>query len=354
MKNLPQSNNVVVNILLSQGTTEGSCVERFIRVIYSVFSARETLVLGLQEISGNDAVMLCEQANGIAYIIRHLSESSRDSVIQAWLETSSTDSKLGAELVFWIGQYKIDVSTSVFKQFLTYAEEELVRSKEKRDLFVRLFLDPEKYWPIHRLENYRSIEIPTELAEIIRLEELEALKIQASLLQQAQVEKENLTRHLSSLSFFDRVKYFQQIKSSKLEKAAYDCWNKDWGTCSETELVQYSADEIQELINWCESQSRMYYARPQLHERRHQLRLHAMNQVRENLKAFPIESWLNELLLIDAIPIEHYPVELAAQATTEWFASLEPEVGKKFLSMLMGTKLRVWTKVVDRLTPTKS
>ena len=345
-----ESSNVVVNLLSTFGDASGSASIIFMKNLNLTFPARESLIAGLAEMNGNDAELLYNQANGIGAFLRGAGLDVRNTVVNAWIQTSTSDSKLAGELIRWIGRMKLVVTLDQVNRLIDSAHFELIRNAELRNEFNECFVD--EYISCYNSNNeLRSCNfaIPPELAEIIKLDELEVLRIQSSRLEKAQIEKENLAKHLSSLSFYDRVKYFQQIKSSKLEKAIYDCWNNDWGTCSETELVQYSADEIQELINWCESQSRMYYARPQLHERRHQLRLHAMNQVRENLKAFPIESWLNELLLIDAIPIEHYPVELAAQATSQWFASLDPEVGKKFLSLILSTKLRVWKKVESRL-----
>lgn len=349
-----ESSNVVVNLLSTFGDASGSASITFMKNLNLTFPARETVIAGLVEMNGSDAELLHNQANGIGTFLRGAGQEARDSLVNAWIQTSVTDSKLAGELVNWIGWQHLTVTTEQLNQLIQSAQNALIQNAELRNEFNKCFVDKHESYGSSNIYKYGNIQIPTEVAEIIKSDELETLRMQAALLHQAQIEKENLTKHLSSLSFLDRVKYFQQIKSSKLEKAADDCWNRDWGTCSETELAQYSADEIQKLIEWCESQSRMQFARPQLHERRHQLRLDAMDQVRENLKLFPVESWLNELLQIDGIPIEHYPVELAAQATTEWFASLEPEIKKKFLNLSKSTHLRIWTKVVDRLSPPMS
>jgi len=86
-----------------------------------------------------------------------------------------------------------------------------------------------------------------------------------------------------------------------------------------------------------------------LFEKRHQLRLDAILQLEEKLNAYPIDRWLNELLLDKSIPIEHYPVVLTEYASKEWLMSIEPELAVRFHDMLKSTNLRKWKKVERNL-----
>jgi hypothetical protein len=349
-----KSNNVIVNQLYTFGDASGSGSITFMKTFHLTFPDKDTVIAGLVEMNGSDAELLRYQANGIETFLRNEGQEVRDTVVNAWIKTSVSDSKLAGELVRWIGNLLLKVTEEQLNQLIQSARKVLIRNAELRKEFNKCFVDPNGSYCMTNKFQYINIEIPTEVVEIIKFEILEEQRIQSTLLQQAQFEKENLKRFLSSLSFYERVKYFQQNNSFKFQDSIRGCWNIHWGTCNDTELAQYSADAIQQLIDWCNGLSSMYYAIPQLHDRRHQLRQEAMNRIRENLRYFPVESWLNILIQIESIPIEHYPVELSKYATEEWFTSLEAEIREKIVDLLMGTKLKIWSKVVKRLTPPKN
>jgi len=259
----------------------------------------------------------------------------------------------------WSVIQKLTILEKEIDRYLGYSVPAISQSRESRNEFWQLpgFERPPSILKVEGLgeivtslrQSFGRIPIPEALLSARHqdvLDDQREIEKQAEATHQLERERSNYLDSLNHLTFYEKVKALQfgrPIYPSDLNN------KPEWLLCTESDLANLDASQVHQLIDWCSSQSHMGDALTMLFEKRHQLRLDAILQLEEKLNAYPIDRWLNELLLDKSIPIEHYPVVLTEYASKEWLMSIEPELAVRFHDMLKSTNLRKWKKVERNL-----
>ena len=119
-----------------------------------------------------------------------------------------------------------------------------------------------------------------------------------------------------------------------------------WTECTATEMDGLSAESTQKLIDLCEESYlfRRSEVLKRLYDRRHQLRHISMDDIRRKHSSMSSRDLLTELVLDGSVPVEHFPVELAKEVTSDWFSALPAKRQGQFVAQLAACKLRVWVR----------
>lgn len=308
---------------------------------------------GLELMNSHDLELLRDHGLSINMYLEELQEVERNRIIGAWLAYAETNSKFAYGLVWWAMRKKLKLSESEIAKLLGYAVPAIVQNRKDRDWLRNIEglinLKGHGLCLTSPLGSFDIVALPKEIIYAFRQDDLDDQKERervAELSRQDEIERIEYLDELSHLSFYDKVKalkfgrkiYYTDLKA-----------RPNWLILSEVDLTSLDGAHTQQLIDWCNDLGFGNDVMSKLYERRHQIRLAAMNQVRVMLKNIPIEGWLTHLLLEQTTPIDHYPAELTDHATTEWLDSLVPDVRNRFLNMIKGTKLRIWKKVAARL-----
>jgi len=129
-------------------------------------------------------------------------------------------------------------------------------------------------------------------------------------------------------------------------------WKSEWCRCRDEEISALDAAATQGLIDLCEGNSvlRSLGVLQCLYDRRHELRQATIAEIRSKHGAMTSQALLTELVTIMAIPISHFPIEIADAVTDDWLETI-PEIPRaNFLLQLGSCKLRVWIRARKRLS----
>jgi hypothetical protein len=321
------------------------------------FPRQSELIAELENISGKCVVQIGTGKNSVMpHLLTALPENDRQTLIANWVSRTSADPRLALGVLLWT-QYGSSLDVDLRNKLLVASEPQLViRRAIRADLRESLRKEAQEgmSWLMIALLDYRlvlppGITLPTRLLQKIEndlLEEklkAEQLAEEKRLEEQAQREEARLREqahkeHLERIAALPFSEHVPRILSN------HHMNPEDWYGCSRLDLESLDAKTVQKLIDLCVRGD----AFSKLCDRRHQLRLEAMDKLRVKHKQLTPEQLLEILIQASSIPIEHYPVELTECATPEWIESIDLQDRKQFLAIMRQTKLRVWAKVLNR------
>jgi hypothetical protein len=312
---------------------------------YQVFNA------GLQSLHGLDFSDLDEHAFGISRYLEFLSENERNQILAAWLKCAESDSKLAVDLLRWVSDKYLIVANEELSLLLDYAADEVAGNKKLRnELLGRVYPFEEGKSLLTCLGESYLITVPAKILAAKKQEEQQEQLVEEKRREAARQANKMRSDFLDSL---DKLPFFEKVRALQFGMRVFnsDLQNRNhWQIGLDNDLLKLNETQIQQLIDWCYSQGFWKVILPKLHEKRHQLRLEKIDEIRAKLKSIPIEGWLRELLLDKSISIIHYPVELKDFATNKWFVTIEPELSQRFKYLLKKTNLKKWKKVEARLS----
>lgn len=195
----------------------------------------------------------------------------------------------------------------------------------------------------HEEESKRKQERKQE--EFHRQQNLDALHRRA---------RQDYFRSLATIPFEIRLTTIAKDNSIGLYRKGgeWNSWKPEWSRCSDEEIAALNAESTQRLIDHCESNSVLNSlgVLQRLYDRRHQLRLTAMGEIRRRYGTMSLQDQLTELVVATTTPISHFPVELANFVTDDWLGTIPERQKADFLFQLSTSKLRAWIKARKRLS----
>jgi len=182
----------------------------------------------------------------------------------------------------------------------------------------------------------------------------EAIQRQHELEAMHRRKRQDYYQSLSAIPFADRLSKIAEDKSIDPYRnwQEWNGWKAEWSRCSDEEIAALCAETTQGLIDLCEGNSvlRSLGVLQRLYDRRHELRLAAIAEIRSKYSAMNSQAQLTELVTAMMMPISHFPIELADAVTDDWLETI-PEIPKAHFLRQLGTcKLRVWIRARKKLS----
>jgi len=329
----------------------GTCggTTHFFSFLQKEFPDKTELIKNLKALTGKEAVSLTRQRASLFAIIINLSWCEQRDLLEYWVHNSVDDPDLAFEVLKW-ARFLIPVGLK--EQFLINAETCFLKSRSARDELKRRIEDfsfskeiklPDCIVMAMQAdeEDDREKDRLKELAYKKRAEDYDAL-----------LKKPFLQRLHLILSYekLDRAVTRKRNPKDIKGNSEWIYWRSALGKCSASDFASLNIKEVQDLIDLCAKEFGFWChkALNYLYDRRHCLRIEAMEQFRQDYGHLTPEEQLN-ILLSKSVCIEHFPIELTSAVTHEWLDSLSEFDKNLFLSMLKQTRLRKWGKVRDRL-----
>jgi hypothetical protein len=330
------ANNRIVPFLLdnpapcerSVCTTCGGRLHFLLR-LRQAFPNEDDLVKSLKTLTGTDVSQMRNDQNCMPQVLNSLSEDVRKTILESWMQNIMNDRDLALAILLWT-QYGKSLPQSMVYELLLAAESLLISSRKLRDNLRKLL--------------QILTELPPGLKSAIEKDMCEEEeKLKAAYL--AAKERNDYLDGLASISFTERVPRILVDQSIK-----YQDWREIWSICTDGDIETLKAEDVQKLIDLCEANQsyRWTDALKKLYDKRHQLRLAAIERFRHQYGQMNPHEQLSLLIRNLTVPIEHYPVELAQYVTPHWLETLTKEERDHFSELLNHTHLRTWKKVRER------
>ena len=338
--------NPVIAFIASQsppcssiGCTTCGGTGSFARRMKNEFPNVDDVLHAFIEIEEHEIRLIESYGFGIFWYLRSCELDRSKWVINKWTEKSETNSTFALFFLKWIIDQYSSQPTNTFpdwhfdlQKLIEYATPKLIESEKER-YSLKECLTRNSSFNLKLPESLRAVYLQDE-----KNAELESRKLKQ--------QKDIRSAYLDSLATLPILVRIQTILNDK--EITWRDRRSEWAKCTENDLKTYGDKEVQQLIDDWEKVFG-FVPPPVLFNRRHELRLEAMGNIREDYNNIPKENWLKLLLENTSMPIESYPVELANYATFDWFKTIDHVSGNRFISMLMGTKLRIWRRVYKRL-----
>ncbi len=293
------------------------------------FPNKDALVKSLKNLNSSDiSQIIRNDRNCMLQVLESLSDDMRKGIWGKWLQDIKNDRNF-ALAILQRTKYGKKLPESMVYELLQTAESLLIISPQHRNNLRELF------------EKGLALPIGLKVAiEKDMIEEEERLMV-AYL---AAKERKKYLDGLASIRFAERVSRISSVLNIKDQD-----WRETWSICTDWDIETLKAKDVQKLIDLCEVQSyRWIDALRKLYDKRHKLRLAAIEMNRHQYgKMSPLAqlSLLNRNL---TVPIEHYPVELAQYVSMQWLETLTKQERDHFFELLSSTRLRIWKKVRER------
>lgn len=331
------TNNRIVRFILDnyapceQGvcTTCGGMLVFFSR-LDQAFPNKDVLVKSLKTLSSSDiSQIMRNDRNCMLQVLESLSDDMRKVIWGEWMQDIKNDRDF-ALTILQKTKYGKKLPESMVYEILLAAESLLIISPQHRNNLRELF--------------EKGLALPIGLKVAIEkdiIEEEERLMVAYS----AAKERKKYLDGLASLRFAERVLRILSDPNIK-----HQDWGEAWSICTIEDDETLRSEDVQKLIDLCETNQsyRWTDALKKLYDKRHQLRLAAIEMNRHQYgKMSPLAqlSLLNRNL---SVPIEHYPLELAQYVSVQWLESLTKQERDHFFELLSSTRLRIWKKVRER------
>lgn len=330
------SNNRIVPFLLNNPapcerlvcTTCGGRLH-FLSRLRQAFPNQDELVESLRNLIGADVAQMKNDQNCMPQVLNSLPEEVRKIILDSWMQNIQNDPGLALAILLWT-QYGKDLSQSMVYEILVAAESLLINSRKIRD----------------NLRN--SLQIDIELPPRLKFaleKDVREDEEKSKAAYMAAKERNDYLDGLSSMSFNERVPCILEDQSIKWQD-----WREAWSICTDRDLETLEAADVQKLIDLCEANQSYRWAEAlkKLYDKRHQLRLFAMESFRRQYGQMPPHDQLLLLIRNLTVPIENYPVELSQYVTPEWLETLTMQERDHFAGLLNHSRLRIWKKVRER------
>jgi hypothetical protein len=273
-----------------------------------------------------------DRHNVVRHVLKNITEDKRQIVLDSWMQSIGEDSDLAVGILLWARNEMNLPEGSLQRILISAAESRLVLRRSIRDDLRDMSL--------------AGLDLPSRLSTAFvqdRANDKEKL-VQQELNVRA---RQNYLNGLSEKSFPERVAIILADQTIK-----YQDWRDSWSICTDSDLEKLDAASVQDLIDLLNANMayRWSAALQKLTDRRHLLRLAAMEKFRVAHRTLLPEQQLSLLVHDPSVPIGHYPKELAEHVSTEWLNMLTAEERSRFLEMLSTTRLRIWMRVRKRLS----
>ena len=365
----------------------GTCggITHFFTLVQKQFPDKVELIKHLKAFTGKDAILLTRKSRSVYAIIISLFREEQRDLFEYWAENLVDDPDLAFEVLKWC---KFRIPTKLKEQLIRNAETCFLKSRSARNELRRslrfCFEDdiqlPDSIITViqadkeEEREKYRADR--EEEREKYRLEELACKKrteyyktfLEKPFLQRLHliISDEELDwninmarrRYLKNAQMItsdqkldrERPRHQKDVQNDLDPWDEWIKWRSALSKCSAQDFASLNLEEVQSLIDLCLKVYDIdcHDALKYLYDRRHCLRIEAMEQFRQDYGHLTPEEQLN-ILLSKFVCIEHFPIELTNAVTHEWLSSLSEFDKNLFLSMLKQTRLRKWVKVRDRL-----
>lgn len=246
---------------------------------------------------------------------------------------SATDDELAYKLLVWT-RFGKRLTQNQLEMLIQYAMPTLLRSYYARNLMKTEL-------------SYKDLSYPKELKDIYSEDSSKERDRLHEIWQAEKRKKEEYGRYILGLKELTFPDYLDVLLTKKIDPRYWDSLRCE---ISDDELNNLNLVEIQELINKCMDHSEQFWLTTidRLCDKRNTLRIEAMNSLREKYLNNTNEETLCLLLNNASIPIEHYPYELAAFISREWFESLVNTDKIRFVKMLEKTRLKKWRRLLKK------
>jgi hypothetical protein len=293
-------------------------------------------VAQLQEMDIRLARKLQGKKKAIRLILKGLSDTDRHKVVERWIENTYKSAEFAVPVLIWT-EYGSDLPDQHFTVLIKNAIPKLLLNRGVRD-------------KVRRVVTAKNVEVPETLAAAFASDD-DADKEGAEASARKTNDRKRYFDSLVQLPFNERAKAICADASIDPYRnwREWQPWASSWTYCTEEELSLLRASDIQGLIDLCEDHVifRSSETLRKLYDRRHFLRLREIDAIRVRLAGMDPRDQLDQLLHDETVPIEHFPPELTKLATREWFVALEPEVKRKFRTMLEACRLKIWKRALN-------
>jgi hypothetical protein len=266
-----------------------------------------------------------------------LPDEERSALLDFWIAESLDDPDIALGVLAWT-RYGRELPERLLRGLLAAAEPGLLRDRELRDKLVASHL------------TLNQTHVPDGLMAVLRRDR----DVEDAALREAELRTQRHLDYLESLSkmpFADRVPLILADKS--ISREDWQRFGVAWKACSDEEIWSLDAAAVQYLIDLCVAAGSSGWDVPlkRLYDRRHQLRLLAIEALRRDYSHLPPRGQLDVVVRDHTIPVAHYPPELAEHVTLEWLMTLSDDEKTRFLAALDKTRLRIWMKARNRCLP---
>jgi hypothetical protein len=306
----------------------------FVAKLRKAMPDQAELVECLKRLSGLDVVRLKDKWGSIHFVLGTLSDEERSALLEFWIAESSDDPDIALGVLAWT-RYGRELPERLLRGLLAAAEPGLLRDRELRDKLVASHL------------TLNQTHVPDALVAALRRDRDD----DDAALREAELRTQRHLDYLESLSkmpFADRAPLILADKS--ISREDWQRFGSAWKVCSDEEIGSLDAAAVQHLIDLCVAagSSGWDLLLKRLYDRRHQLRLAAIDALRRDHGHLPPRGQLDVVVHDHTIPVAHYPPELAEHVTPEWLMTLPDHERTRFLAALDETRLRIWKKARDR------
>jgi hypothetical protein len=277
--------------------------------------------------------------------LRRLSKDERLFVYREWLQRVDRDPTLAVGVLLWT-RYGVALPGQGCGIVLSAAAPKLLQRWDLRNGIRKVLAKK----PDMRLA------IPSAVAEAIHSDEDKEGREQEEEERRRLFKEQALEQYCQIIAEMTFEKRVHALSVNDLfgsrTRVSVQKWLTEWALCSDEEMDGLSADQTRQLIDLCERSAffRSSGVIRRLYDRRHALRQVAMDEIRQKYSFMSSRDLLTELVTIGSIPIEHFPVELAGEVTSDWFQALPDNCGQLFRAKLSTCKLRVWAKACRKLS----
>ena len=312
---------------LACGTCGG--LLHFVARLHHAFPNQDVLVDDLRNLVGDDASQITNNHNCMPQVLDSLPQEVRKVILDSWLQNIDDDSELAFAILLWTQCGKGLTQRMVYK-ILVGAESLLIHSRQIRDNL--------------RNSLQADIQVPLRLRTALE-KDIREDEEKSNAAYKAAKERNEYLDALSNMRFGERVACIVADQSIKWQDR-----REAWSACTDQEIETLEAADVQQLIDRCEANQSYRWAEAlkKLYDKRHQLRLLAMEKIRRQYGQIPPHDQLLSLVRSPAVPIENYPIELSQYVTPQWLETLTIQEKDHFLKLLNNTRLRTWKKVRQR------
>lgn len=313
--------------------TCGTCggVLFFREELWKAFPKREHLIAALTTLPGEVLVTLRGAPDSVARVLDALADEEREEVVENWATMAGTDPELALWTLRVVG-CGAKLPDTVIGRLLATASPLIQASRPLRDKLRRVLP--------------HIAEWPACLRPILRADRREDREKAEDARKAAELRAAYLDG-LSGLSFPERVETI--LKDPSIDR--WRGWREEWTYCDISDIADLDLPAIQTMIDALEADGHYRWedALRKLYDRRHEIRLCAMEATRQRLRELTPEHQLLAVIRDRDIPIEHFPVELAAVVTKDWLDGLLSSDRERFVSLAAASRLKVWRKTCESI-----